>query len=35
VSFTVLEPKVAITGSHPINFLSFGYLPASAECGAP
>lgn len=35
LSFTVLEPMVAITGSHPINFVSFGYLPASADCGAP
>jgi hypothetical protein len=35
VTFTVLEPEIAITGSHPINFVSFGYLPASADCVAP
>lgn len=34
VHFTLLPPG-AFKGSHPINFLSFGYVPASAGCGAP
>lgn len=34
VHWTVLPPT-AFTGSHPINFISFGYVPASAACGAP
>lgn len=28
-------PMTAFTGSHPINFISFGYVPASAGCGLP
>jgi hypothetical protein len=28
-------PKTAFTGSHPIYFMSFGYVPASAGCGLP
>jgi len=28
-------PATAFTGSHPINFISFGYVPASAGCGLP
>jgi hypothetical protein len=28
-------PAEAFTASHPINFISFGYVPASAGCGAP
>jgi hypothetical protein len=34
VNWSVLPPS-AFTGSHPINFISFGYVPASAGCGAP
>ncbi|HVY30905.1 MAG TPA: hypothetical protein VHB79_30305 [Polyangiaceae bacterium] len=34
VSWSVLPPG-SFTGSHPINFISFGYVPASAGCGAP
>jgi hypothetical protein len=25
-------PKTAFTGSHPINFIRFGYLPPSSDC---
>jgi hypothetical protein len=28
-------PDMAFTGSHPIYFISFGYVPASSGCGAP
>ncbi len=28
-------PATAFTGSHPINFISFGYVPPSAGCGVP
>jgi hypothetical protein len=28
-------PATAFTGSHPINFINFGYVPPSAGCGAP
>lgn len=28
-------PMAAFTGSHPINFISFGYVAASPGCGAP
>ena len=35
VSFTVLEPDVSFQGSHPLNFVSFGYVPASSGCGLP
>ncbi|HEY6078891.1 MAG TPA: hypothetical protein VIW29_08810, partial [Polyangiaceae bacterium] len=28
-------PKTAFTGSHPLNFVSFGYVPSSAGCGLP
>jgi hypothetical protein len=28
-------PATAFTGSHPIYFISFGYVPASAGCEAP
>lgn len=28
-------PTTAFTGSHPINFISFGYVPAGASCGSP
>ncbi len=35
VSFTVLEPDASFLGSHPINFVSFGYVPASSGCGLP
>lgn len=34
VHWTVL-PMDAFTGSHPIHFISFGYVPPSAGCGAP
>jgi hypothetical protein len=34
VHWTVL-PMDAFTGSHPINFISFGYVPPSAGCGLP
>jgi hypothetical protein len=30
-----LLPTKAFTGSHPINFISFGYVPPSADCGLP
>ena len=30
-----LLPMTAFTGSHPIYFISFGYVPASAGCGLP
>jgi len=30
-----LLPTTAFTGSHPINFISFGYVPATADCAAP
>jgi hypothetical protein len=26
-------PTTAFTGSHPINFITFGYVPPSADCG--
>jgi hypothetical protein len=35
INFSVLEPDVSIEGSHPIYFMSFGYLPASSGCGLP
>lgn len=35
LNFTVLEPETAMTGSHPLNFLSFGYVAASPGCGRP
>lgn len=28
-------PKTAFTGSHPITFIGFGRVPASAGCGLP
>lgn len=28
-------PTSVFTGSHPINFISFGYVPPTAGCGAP
>jgi hypothetical protein len=28
-------PETAFTGSHPINFIDFGYVASSAGCGAP
>jgi hypothetical protein len=28
-------PANAFTGSHPINFISFGYVPPSPGCGLP
>lgn len=34
VNWTLLE-KTAFKGSHPLNFLSFGYVPASPGCGLP
>ena len=30
-----LLPTTAFTGSHPINYMSFGYVPPSADCGPP
>jgi hypothetical protein len=30
-----LLPATAFTGSHPINFISFGYVPPSSGCGLP
>ncbi|HYJ07819.1 MAG TPA: hypothetical protein VEX18_02395 [Polyangiaceae bacterium] len=35
LTFTVLEPPGAITGSHPLKFISYGYVPAGAGCGLP
>jgi len=34
VHWTAL-PMEAFTGSHPINFISFGYVLPSAGCGLP
>jgi hypothetical protein len=34
LAWTVLDAG-AFTGSHPINFVSYGYVPASPGCGAP
>lgn len=28
-------PATAFTGSRPISFISFGYVPATADCAPP
>ncbi len=35
INFNVLEPEVSIEGSHPINFMGFGFVPATSGCGLP